>query len=269
MNMYLHMKDLYANSVFAVLMLREFRRIGNLAWQALLDGASVITTQAIFFESLFPLLGVPVRYTASLYLGANMSLIFWVGYWYCLNLGADLKEPRLIDYQLMLPVSLKNLLATYVISFVLQIGAILVPLCFGGFFLLSNRPPLTFFSLLQALGILFLGVTFIGTFFVTLAFLCNMEWLKANGTIRLLVPIALFNANFVIWHDIYAFSKPIGYVLACNPITYISEGMRNSLLNLNPTQQIPTSFCALVLLGSIILMSQLLVYGARRRLDPV
>lgn len=238
----------------------------------LLDLKNIIINTVIIsiLETLYngyflPSVGLPEQFIGAFFLGSTIGTIFSMGHSKLINIKSDLEFSRFIDYQITLPISKFWLFFEYVIAFILYLIANTLPILILTLILLGNIVPLQenffIFFLVYVISLLFISI-----FFLLICFSANWKWLLNNTWDRILTPMLHLGCLFYVWHRVYDFSPLIGNILLFNPITYISEGIRSSLLT---NGYIPINFCLAIIIGCIILMSFFLTYAINKLLDPV
>lgn len=86
-------------------------------------------------------------------------------------------------------------------------------------------------------------------------------WMRVNFM------LITFGGLFIPWKTIAAFSPLLGYLILLNPLLYITEGMRNALLN--SSEFLPTSLCIFMLSLYTVIFTFLAFYFFKKRIDHI
>lgn len=237
----------------------------NLA-SRLLDGFLVSATMFLIYSKLFPLLGMPTSMIPPLYLGAIAIFIFFLNFSYAMRTMFDLEYNRLIDYHIILPLPKSWLIATQTVYSIIETSLVTIPLFAMGLagiegFSLSPA------SLLSFAAIFLLANTFYALFFLGVSYWYSFHWFLQNVWPRRLTIMLNFGASFLLWKQVHAISAPIAYIMLCNPLTYIAEGTRASLIGGSSFISLPVSLVAIIISIGFALL--IVSFGIKKRLDPV
>lgn len=239
----------------------------------IIDSCIQTFTQFLVIGKLFPLMGMNKDLIPPLFLGgATILPLISLGYYKTMNLTQKIAYDRMGDlsFHMVMPLSIWWVMATYVCTFVIEACVITTPLLIGGTFLLhdtvlpalSNNPHWPLFLLIHLLGI-----TAIGLFFFSCAFVYDSHWFKNNIWTRRVHFIVFMSANLYTWHDVASYSPTFGYILLLNPTTYFCEGLRASILS--SSNYIAAPICLLALLATCFFFAWQLRRGIIKRIDPV
>lgn len=254
-------------TVFLALTHRSYKMIRSNFSSLIVDGIVLICVNAAVFGYLFPAIGMSSQFIAPAFLGSTMRLFLNIGYGISLQLVNDITFKRYIDYLLTLPMGKNWLISSFVLRFAIELIIITLPLLAGGLFLLSNKISLTHAQWPLFAIIYLMTVLFFAMLFAALAFLSPYDWFMRNLWPRRLAPMMVFSSALVPWKPIYALSPAIAIPFLLNPITYISEGLRSSLLESD--NYISPMICLGMLLFFITLIWFLLRYAFNKSLNPV
>ncbi len=237
-------------------------------WRGMIiDSVVPLVAQVILFGKLFPLLGMPASFIAPLYLGSITGFSFFFGFSLGLRIVFDIQYTRFIDYHMSLPLPKRWLFAQYVTYFMIETAAVTLPLILLGIILLGKSFTIVVTSWPLFFVSYILMLLFFGTFFLALSFHYDFDWFRENLWPRRLTPLFTLSANFFVWKSIYAFSPWISYLFLLNPVTYLAEGLRATLIGgdafISPSICIPMT-CIFITLAVL-----LLCVGIHKRLDPV
>lgn len=263
------MKNDYQNSFFTFLALTR-RNVGILhqkLLESLVDSLILTSINVLLFGYLFPTMGMSSTLVAPVFLGSLISMFFNLGFSLAIRSVFDLKFERFIDYQLTLPITTTWLFASYAVAYFIELFVSTTPTIAFGLFALRSK-----ISFAQADWMLFsiiyiLILSFFSLLFLAISFLYNYTWFLDNVWPRRLTPLIVFGSVYAPWYRINEISRPLGMLLLCNPITYVSEGLRSSLLG-DPRFLSP-GVCIGALTVSIGLAIVLLIYSVKKQLNPV
>jgi len=222
---------MYSNARITLqLVKRDAKALKERLPSIVLDNIVLLSANVFLFGYLMPAIGMAQQLIASLFIGTILLSFFQVGFSCAVGLVEDLKFHRFIDYQRGLPLSMGWLLFKYVVEFTMNITVISLPTLLLGkaflgkkFMVVSTNWPAFFL-------VYFLGTLLISSLFLYLSFAHEYHWFWSSVWSRRLDPLLLLGSIFVIWKKVYAFSPFWGTVLLMNPITYITEGMRTTLI---------------------------------------
>lgn len=234
---------------------------------ALIDAGIPLMVEVIVFGSLFPLMGVPLPFIGSIYLGAQtMSIFFIIGAFGFRNVF-DLQYSRFIDYRLTLPLPKRWLFATYITYYVMEAFIVSIPLLTLGIMLLGSKfqaiqPHWFLFIVIYLMALCLYSLLFLG-----LSFHYEFHWYLQNIWPRRLSILLALSPIFYNWYAAYAFSPKIAYVMLLNPLTYVAEGLRTTLIG--GPHFISPAYCILALAIWIGISILFLAKSIYKRLDPV
>lgn len=253
--------------VFYALMQRELHGFGKTSKESLLDGVVQCATQMVLLFFLFPAIGMPTLLIGPMYIGSMISMLFSTGFSYAFKQLFDLRGARIIDYHLTLPLNKTWLMIAYSARAMIQMFMTTIPFALLAVYL-STTGWVTFEVKPLAFAIIyFLTLILFAVWYQTASFRYDLPWVLNNLWPRRLFFLFLFGCLFMPWHAIYAVCPCIAYIFLCNPITYVAEGWRASLLPANP--YLPLPICGVVVSICVALGIMALATSMRKRLDPV
>ncbi len=236
--------------VFCALLRRDLKILKKNLVQSLINGLIVAAIELSIVVVFFPRMGMPVQLSAPLFLGSLVFLLFNLGFPFAFSMVYNLKFSRFIDYQLTLPLPKRWLFAEYIINFIIQVFITTLPIIVLGIICLGNLISFEQTNWFYFFGIHLLSILFFSVFFHMCSFQFSFTWFIENIWTRVLGPLLLLSSTFYIWHRVYAVSKTIGYLFLLNPITYIAEGLRASLLG--GSQYLPPLLCITAIIMSTL-----------------
>lgn len=256
--------------IFCALLWRDLKIMRQTMLGDLMDGAITMAISVITFGKLLPLIGMPIKLIAPLYIGS--SLLFNIfGRGYALAMQIVYKIPYegfgVIGYHMTLPICKWWVFAEYTVFFVIETAILTLPTLVLGTLILNTIIPIPMYSWSLFIGIYLLSLIAWGLFFISCAFVYTFEWFKHNVWTRRLDLLMVFSSAFFPWEMVYNFSPRLSYFFLCNPVTYMVEGMRKALLGTDTFP--PFHLVIAVLIASIILCAIRLRHGVIKTLDPV
>jgi len=86
-------------------------------------------------------------------------------------------------------------------------------------------------------------------------------WRRVNN------PMLMLGGSWVPWVAIYKFSPVLSYIVLLNPIIYVTEGIRGSVLGGN--MNFPYHYCIIAILIYIVIFINLAFYFFKKRTDHI
>lgn len=253
--------------VFFSLLHRDLKVLGGRLGSLFLDNIVMLLTNVAMFGYLLPLMGMSKNLIAPLFIGYVIMSFFELGYGLAIKIVHDVKFDKFIDYQLSLPMSTHWLLAEYITNFAIKACVVTLPILSFGILLLGNKFVIVQTHWLAFIFMYFLSLIFFATLFLYYSFAYDYNWFRVNLWSRRLEPLFLFGAVFIVWKPLYAFSKALGILFLLNPVTYVAEGLRATLIGGNDF--LPIWICMLAVSVGIVISWLLLVPAMRKKLDLV
>jgi len=263
-------KDIFTDNVYVfwALLRRDLTLLKKSLRTKFIDSLFILVPAVITFGHLFPLLGMPTAFIPSLFIGAGCVFIFFrLGYAFVMPIAYALPHGHIFNYQLTLPLPKRWLLAEYVTYFIIETALITAPLIIIGIVLLG---PL--FTIVETNWLLFmitylLTLILFGLLFLSTCFVYEFTWFRDNLWPRRLGPLLNFSTALFTWSAVKKFSPFISKLLLLNPITYVTEGLRASLLGGH--EHLPLILCIPALIFWILFFCWQLKRGLYKMLDPV
>ncbi len=252
---------------FWALLWRDMVALKKIAFALFLDNVFLLFTSIAIFGYLLPAMGMEKGLIGPLFLGQTIISFVQIAHSIAAIITRDFEASRFIDYQTTLPILTHLLLLRFIISFVIKSIIITIPLLFFGIYLLGNK-----FVIIKAhilgFGLMYILVLiFFATLFLFFSFAYNYEWFRWNLWARRIEPLILFGSITVVWKQLYLFSKPLGVLFLCNPLTYAIEGLRTTLIGGN--EFLPLWICIPGISIGIIINWLLLVPAMNKKLDLI
>lgn len=241
-------------------MSRNMIRIKKEFSSTLIDGLILTSSNALVFGYLFPSMGMNSALVAPVFVGTLVTMIFNLGFSLAARVVVDLEHNRFIDYQITLPLGSWGVLCSYIASFFIELIISISPLIVFGMMALSEALKWGNVNWLWFIPIYSISLLFVSVFFLALGLRYQYYWFFDNVWPRRLTPLVISGCIFIPWTTIARFSPLIGFVSLLNPVTYISEGLRSSLLG--GTAYIAPQWC---LLGVMIWLAFSLIFLAQSK----
>jgi ABC-2 type transport system permease protein len=254
--------------IFRALIARDMKVIKKRLLNMIIDGLILVSVAVLVFGNLLPLLGMSTTLIAPIFLGNSLSFFLAsLGYNCAMRMVYDLKFNRFIDYFLTLPLPKTWLFAYYVTSFMIESAIITLPLVTLGIISLGkNFGPING-SFIAFLFVYFCALLFWSLFFLGSSFMYDFQWFKANMWCRRIMPLFVFGPAFFTFQAIRSVIPVFSKLFWLNPLTYVIEGLRASLLS--GPDYVPLSVCLLGIFVGILFMCARLHYSIHKQLDPV
>lgn len=186
------------------------------------------------------------------------SVVQWVN---------DIEGDQIISYYLTLPIPAWLMLARMVVFFALSSGAlslIVLPTCK---LLAWNNFDINTFSIIHFSCIFIVMNLFFGAFtLVITSFVKNMSSLS-NVWMRFVYPVWFLGGFQYSWQTLYKTSPVLGYIALINPMTYVMEAIRISILG--HQGYLPFWLCLLVTVFFTVVCTITGIVRLKKRLDFV
>jgi ABC-2 type transport system permease protein len=226
-----------------------------------------VTCTIIIMGYIMPLLGLNPDYGVFQLGGLVGSAGLFEVFPSVMNLVVDYEGDRLISYQLTLPVPswliFIKIICNYAINAIV-LGIIVVPL---GKLILWNQFDLTKISIIPFFLVLIITGIFFGVFTLFISSLVKNMATIENVWMRVLFPLWFFGGFQFSWYVLYQLVPKLAYINLLNPITYIMEGMRATLLG--QEGYIHYIYCLVALVFFSILFGVIAIARLKKRLDYV
>ncbi|MEX0671960.1 MAG: hypothetical protein WD068_01245 [Candidatus Babeliales bacterium] len=212
----------------------------------IINSAVIVIILGFIFTRLMPAVGFSATVGPTIFVGSFVGTFAYIGFIRSLEETFDLKFQRFIDYKITFPITTSWLIISYVASYAMQLFFTSIPLLILGPLLLGSSIDFSTVHLPSFLAMYATTIIFYALFFVSITFLTSFMWFRFNIWARLLTPLNFFGCIWYTWHGLYSVSKPLGILVLANPYTYISEGLRTSLLHSETS--LPLSICIPIIL---------------------
>jgi ABC-type polysaccharide/polyol phosphate export permease len=253
-------------SCFYALLQRELYLFRKKFWSQWIDLSCILAVSLIVFGYVLTSMGMAHSYGVMIFIGAISSFGLFEITWRATVLAQDITDKTITNF-LVLPTSCSSYFLSIAVSWGLCSSIVSLCLFPVGLFLLWNFIDLFHICIWRFFLIFLSGNFFYGCFAIWVASLVtslrNTTWLWS----RVINPIFMFGGYFYNWEDVYHFSYILGYLHLINPLIYILEGTKASLLG--PSQYLPFWICTVMVW---IFATSLLGDGIRRlkkRLDCI
>lgn len=254
--------------IFYALLKRDMRVLKKRLHSLIIDSLILVTIAVLVFGKLLPTMGMPTHLIAPVFLGNSLSFFLAsLGYNWALRMSYDLKFDRCIDYFLMLPLPKPWLFTYYITSFIIEAAIVTLPMATIGIIALGNNFGPINGNFIIFLCMYFLALLFWGLFFLGSSFTYSYQWFRSNMWARRIMPLFALGPAFFTFKTINIIAPVTGKLLLFNPVTYIIEGLRTSLLG--GSDYLPLNICLYGSIAAIIVMYVRLSRGIYKELDPV
>jgi ABC-type polysaccharide/polyol phosphate export permease len=255
-------------TIFRALLARDVKVLKQRLLGMIIDALILMVIAILVFGQMLPLMGMPKSLIAPLFLGNSLSFFLAsLGYNWSLRLAHDLKFDRFIDYFLTLPLPKEWLFCYYLTSFIMEATIITLPMITIGIIGLGDSFGPINGSFFIFVCHYFLVLLFWGLFFLGSVFIYSYQWFRGNMWARRIMPLFVFGTAFFTLKTISSIIPLSSKLMLLNPVTYIIEGLRSSLLGGPDYLAFP--LCLLGTLCAIGGMYMRLQYGMYKTLDPV
>ena len=228
---------------------------------AVVWGASIITVA----HFIMPSIGVNAEYGAFMFVG---SIAVW-GLFETISdsaiLVADIAGHQQISYFLTLPIPQSFIFIRLALFNAYKSSITPLPIFAIGKYILGNSLPLNHISFGKLLPFYLLINIFYGFFGLFLASISeNLETITKIRT-RYLFPLWFLGCYNFPWATLQTHSPLFAKISLINPIVYVLEGLRSTILN--PTDYMPFWTCAGAIVCFTFLFGYCGVQNLKRRLD--
>lgn len=255
-------------AIFKALLARDMKVFKGRLFNLAIDSSILVGLSIVIFGTLIPMMGMSQKLIAPVFLGHSLSFfIASLGFNWTLRMTYDLKFDRCIDYFLTLPLPKHWLFTYYLASFSIEAIIVTLPMATIGIIALGDSFGPINGSCVLFLGTYFISLLFWGLFFLGSSFIYSYEWFKSNMWARRIMPLFILSTAYFTFAAIASVSPFISKLLMLNPVTYIIEGLRASLLG--SQDYLPLSTCLIGSFIALAIMSIRLHYGIYKQLDPV
>ncbi|NGX39276.1 MAG: hypothetical protein KR126chlam1_00599 [Chlamydiae bacterium] len=253
--------------LFWQLMRKDLRQFRRLYKGKFFDTCFLFFTNIVVFGYFMPLMGVPATYGSFILVGAIASFGLFDTIGQVGELIFDIEGDRTITFKLAMPVPYWIVFGQLAIKWAVHNFLLCIPLFFIGKLILWDGFSLRQIDLFKLLLIFPSICLFFGSFSLWLTAMIKRIDSISSLFLRFINPVFMFGGYFFTWKDAYELSPYIAYVLRCNPMLYVFEGMRAACLGGEGYLPFWTSFFSLW--GFIILLGGFALKALRKRLDCV
>ncbi len=226
-----------------------------------------VVANCLIFGYLMPAFGLTSTYSGFILAGLSASAGMFEVFPGASALINDFEGDQVYSYYLTLPmpswlVWLRSILyyaigASFMAIFVLPVGKLV----------LWNQVNLQHFNIVKFIIVFLLSNLFFGAFTLWITS-CLKNMLKMqNVWMRFVFPVWFLGCYQFSWYVLYNKWPLLAYINLLNPITYIMEGIRGSILG--QEGYIPWIYCCIALVLFIGLCSWRSIKSLKKRLDFV
>lgn len=246
---------------------REMQNFRKEFWGKFIDICSLLVTTVIMFSYFLPEYGLKEDYGPFILVGSIASF----GFFECVGrVGtflADLEGDRTILYTVSLPLPAWLVFSSLAFSWALSssiIGLFLFPV---GKLLLWSQFSLSEISYLTLIPMFFVSNLFFGFFSLWLCAILKHMGDIGHIWVRIINPLYMFGGYFYSWKTMMHLSQSAGYLSLLNPLTYVMEGMRATVLG--QEEYLSVGLCLGALIAITVACAWHAVRRLKRRLDVV
>lgn len=196
----------------------------------LVDILITFTVWVLVFGYLLPLLGMEAGYGVFIMVGAIASFGIFEIIGQASQVIFDIQGDRTISYLLLLPLRSTTIFTYMVVSWALQSLLIALPLYFVGKFLFWETFELGAISWGHFIPALLTTNLFYGAFALWIIAALGNVTDVTRLYFRFINPLFLLGCYFTTWHLYYEVSPGVAYILLLDPLTYVMEIMRASII---------------------------------------
>lgn len=176
------------------------------------------------------LLGFDASIASDVLTGAFISVYISRCFGVAIADSYDRQYARFIDYLRLLPLTTRGLLASFILRYMMTVGVSSLPLLIAAKLVLGNQ--IQFMAIHWGVFFVVYSLTLllISTFFASIIFFTSFDWMRFNIWQRILIPLNSFGCVMYAWHKVYGFNPMIARMMLANPVVYLTEGVRSTLL---------------------------------------
>lgn len=253
--------------IFFQLLKRSLLILKRDYWSKLFDTAFLFFTNVIVFSYFMGAQGLSEEYGPFLMVGAIASFGLFDVVAKVSELIGDIEGEKTISHLITLPLSSRTLFCFIAIFWAINAAVISFPLFFLGKILLFTRFNLSDISFIRLIPIFLTANLFYGFFALWLSAIVRGMGDLTSIFMRYINPIFMFGGYFYSWKNAFQLDHLIGYVSLLNPMVYIMEGMRSSVLG--PSAYLPYWTTLIVLWGFIYLLGWHATKRLKIRIDCI
>ena len=252
---------------FFALTQRNLKVIVSDAKDICIDGALLAGLNVLLFAYLFPAMGMSEQMVAPVFIGSLLALFINLSFSISIRTVFDLRFKRFIDYLMTLPLSKYWFFACAIMGFFLELFLSTIPLVTCSVVALHGKLPFANTQWLL-LGVMYLlSLLILSIFFLACAVSYQYGWFLDNMWPRRLAPVVALGCVYVPWFTVHSIAPAASWIMLLNPLTYMSEGIRASMLG--QAGYIDSRICLGVLIMSLAASLLFLSRAVQNRLNPV
>lgn len=237
------MMSLHSARVIWVMLKRECIIIKKNARDAIINAILRVLSVYVGVGMLGYLMGFQASISGDVVTGAMISVYMNRGFGISIGDSYDRRFTRYIDYKRLLPLTTRGLLLSHILRYMLTIAVSTIPLFIAARFVLGNQVQFTAINWPAFIFVYVLSLLLLSALFVFFIFIASFDWLRFNLWQRILTPSIALGCNLYSWHKVHAFNPMIARILLLNPVVFLTEGLRTTLLATGTF--IPVGYCIL------------------------
>lgn len=247
-----------------VLTHRNIKAMGSGYRDAVINSLAMALLWAISGKYLLPAVGLNPIIAGPMFIGALVFNFNEVAFNRGIAFIFDTHGPRTLNFYMTLPFSAWYFLLAQVISLSLEIIALSLPALALGKLVLGPLLTIQLATIPSFMVIYLLGVVFFASFTMALSLCSSLNWFLHSNFAQCMGPLAFLGCMDVPWSFINATFPTLRWLFVISPITYITEGLRRTLLGHNT---FPLWFCILMTSFYISVTFFIGWYALRKKYD--
>lgn len=253
--------------VVVALLRRDIKIMMQFLVDNIIDSMILVSFIYLMYGKLLPLMGISTAMVTPAFVGIFVIAMINVAYDRALKDALDFENTRFIDYQIILPLSMRWLLIKYIISYVIDLFLASFPvlimgsLLFGTLLDISNANFPLFFLLYL------LSMIIVGSLLFCVVVAKPFQWVIENMWPRILLPLVALGALYYPWRPVSELMPITSKLMLLLPTVSIVEGLRSALTG-NPLY-LSAYWCGLGMLVFIVGIVSLVFWYMQKRIDPV
>lgn len=253
--------------VFKQLLWTDLKIFSQMIKDKIINFLIWVITSAWVNTYLMSAFGVSQEYSTFMIAGFCATAGFFEIYPSVVQWVSDIEGDQIISYYLTLPIPAWLVLTRMIVFFAISSGAlslIVLPTCK---LLAWNKFDIAALNIVEFSAIFIAMNIFYGAFtLLVTSYVKNMSSL-GNVWMRFVYPIWFLGGFQYAWYTLYKTSPTFGFLALVNPMTYVMEAIRISILG--PQGYLPFWPCVLIVIAFAILSAFVGIARLKKRLDFV
>ncbi len=263
------MGDSFKSNLFVcvALLRRDVKIMMQFLFDNIIDSLILVGFIYLMYAKLLPLVGISTAMVTPAFLGVLVVVMINVAFDRALKDAMDFQYTRFVDYQIMLPITMRWLVVKYIVSYTIDLFLASFPvLCFGRL-LFGPMLDITHSNLPLFFTIYFMSMVLLGSILLCVVVAKPFHWVIENTWPRVLLPMTLLGSLYYPWAPVAKFLPLLSKAMLILPTVYIAEGLRSA--GTGNALYLPAHWCAFALMIFIIIVISMVFVAMRKRIDPV